>query len=89
MIVGMHLCSRTCCALCPPHVPQSTPKTCLRSRSSQKILGWKVERQKYMFCLVHQKDQTAPVSNTTIFLTLFPTVQAFISQLGSWFSASY
>lgn len=36
-------CSRTCCALCPPLVPQSTLKTCWGSRSSQRILGWRAE----------------------------------------------
>lgn len=57
------LYSRTCCALCPPPGPQSTLKTCWRSRSSQKTLGWRAERQISTPTMLHLSPSPTEGSN--------------------------
>lgn len=87
------LCSRTCCALCPPPVPQSTLKICWRSRSSQRTLGWRAERQSPTsspphLSPVHQKGQTAP-NNTPATPTAVPSCRLSSLSWALGFTASH
>lgn len=64
--------SRTCCALSPPPVPQSTQRTWWRSRSSQRTLAWRAEASRCPTASAHSKKKTARYSYRRPPPTSFP-----------------
>lgn len=94
-INDLYLCSfhsLTCCALCPPPVPQSTLKIWWRLRSSQRTLGWRAEAHSPLPHAAPPLLSPSEASNCSRQHSALPTTAVpscrLWSLLSAWFTAS-